>query len=385
LRKKRAKTLSDSPFLDTPRRTRETSPAEQYVDGKRYEMQLRQVVPRVLLVLGDSLRADGLTEHDHVNRTSTTGHQKEKPGAGKRSGVRCQCGTAAASLAAILALLAGCAGPPPDAFALRCADREAVERVYYRHRLGTKPPFGETLPRETLEALVRKNIRKEATLREIYGVEITPALLSNEVRRINTTTRAPGMLAEIKAALGNDPERFANAFAKPVLVERILRQRFENDEALHAAQRQACETLRRQLIALKADGLDAAHLAMLVRSAGSNRVTETTWKLGTRPAATKAPSPNTAEIRERFGPDAKLLSSPSPDASGPEFYFEDLPHALQKVLQAQLRRAGDVSAVIETPSGFVLYLAKEKDDHQLAVACMALPKRSYEQWLEEPR
>ena len=36
-----------------------------------------------------------------------------------------------------------------------CADREAVERVYYEHRLGTKPPFAEVLPPTSLEELVR--------------------------------------------------------------------------------------------------------------------------------------------------------------------------------------------------------------------------------------
>ena len=76
---------------------------------------------------------------------------------------------------------------------------------------------------------------KEAVLRKVYGVAITPALLDAEVQRINTTTRAPDMLAEIKAALGNDPAKFAQAFAKPFLVERLLREKFDNDEALHAA------------------------------------------------------------------------------------------------------------------------------------------------------
>src|ERR1700720_3637806 len=31
-----------------------------------------------------------------------------------------------------------------DDFSALCADRAAIERVYYQHRLGTKPPFEET-------------------------------------------------------------------------------------------------------------------------------------------------------------------------------------------------------------------------------------------------
>ena len=131
-------------------------------------------------------------------------------------------------------------------FTTHCADRAAIERVYYQHRLGDKPPFEQALPPATLENLVRQDLRKEAALRKTYGVEVTPALLDAEVQRINTTTRAPEMLAEIKAALGNDPEKFANTFAKPILVERELRQRFDNDDALHAATRRECETARDQ-------------------------------------------------------------------------------------------------------------------------------------------
>ena len=112
------------------------------------------------------------------------------------------------------------------------------------------------LPPATLENLVRLDLKKEAVLRKTYGVTITPALLDAEVQRINTTTRAPDMLAEIKAALGNDPVKFANVFAKPFLVERELRGRFDNDDALHAAQRQEAERVREQLLeaAAKSEG-----------------------------------------------------------------------------------------------------------------------------------
>jgi len=44
-----------------------------------------------------------------------------------------------------------------------------------------------------------------------------------------------------------------------------------------------------------------------------------------------------------------------------------------------------VSAVIEMSGGFMLYLATEKTDTVLSVAGLSLPKRSYEQWLEEQK
>jgi hypothetical protein len=265
-----------------------------------------------------------------------------------------------------------------------CADRAALERVYYNHRLGEKPPFEQTLPPSTLENLVLQDLRKEAALKQAYGVELTPAMLDAEVQRINTTTRAPEMLAEIKAALGHDPSRFANVFAKPILVERLLREKFDNDDRLHAPQRRQAGQTRNELLAAKQNGADCEKLLVLLKRSRSNAVTETTWQLGARPTETNAPAADEIEIRKRFGPNAQILSSPhAGDGKERRFYFTDLPGELQNVLRVQLRQPGDVSAVIEMPGGFQLYLAREKTAETLSVAALSLPKRSYEQWLNE--
>jgi hypothetical protein len=112
-------------------------------------------------------------------------------------------------------------------------------------------------------------------------------------------------------------------------------------------------------------------------------VTETTWQLTARPAETNAPAADEIEIKKRFGPNAQLLSSPPAAGKERKFNFEDLPPELQNVLRAQLRQAGDVSAVIETPGGFLLYVADQKNETILSVAMLSLPKRSYEPWLAE--
>jgi hypothetical protein len=270
-------------------------------------------------------------------------------------------------------------------FTSLCADRAGIERVYYRHRLGTKPPFEQTLPTATLENLVRLDLNKEAALQKTYGVTIAPAQLAAEVQRINTTTQSPEILAELKSALGHDPEKFATTFAKPILVERELRQRFDNDDALHAPQRREVEQARHELLVARTNGASPAQLLARFLRAHTNLVTETTWQLGAPPEEkSAAPSADEIEIKKRFGPEAQILSSPH---AGPDkerkIYFEELPAELQKVLRVQLRRAGDVSAVIETPGGFLLYLAKEKTEAVLSVAGYSLPKRSYEGWLAE--
>jgi len=290
-----------------------------------------------------------------------------------------------------------------DDLATLCADRAAIERVYYQHRVGEKPPFEQALPGATLERLVRDDLRKETALKKAYGIEITPAVVEAEVQRINTTTRAPDMLAEIKAALGDDPVRFANVFAKPILVERLLRDKFENDDALHAAQRREAEKVRGQLLQAGAQlrgvregetapeksevrspisEVLASNLVVLLKAAPTGQFSETTWQLGARPAETNAPGADELAIKQRFGPNAQVISSPHREKER-KFYFEDLPGELQRVLRVQLRQPADVSAVIETPGGFLLYVAEEKTGTALTAACLSIPKRNYEQWLSE--
>ena len=285
-------------------------------------------------------------------------------------------------LALALLLLAAKAPGAPDDFTALCADRTAVEQVYYQHRLGNKPPFAQLLPPATIQKLVRQDLQKEAVLKKVYGIEITPAQIDAEVRRINATTRAPDILADLKAALGNDPARFAQTVVKPVLVERELREHFDNDDALHAPQRAEIEAVRARLLAAKARGESVTNLLELLKHDHANEVSETTWQLGARPADTNAPAPNLLEIRKQFGPNAQVLSSPEPPGP-PKLYFADLPEALQSVLRTQLHQAGDISAVIEMPGDFLLYLCEEKTAQTVAVAALSVPKGSYEAWLAE--
>src|SRR5688572_2149634 len=106
------------------------------------------------------------------------------------------------------------------------ADRVAIERVYYRYRTGPKPPFEEVLPVELADRLVQKDRIAESTLLRVYGRRIDAAEIMEEVQRIDRSSRDPSKLAELKAALDNDSVRFANTVAKPLLVERELRNAF---------------------------------------------------------------------------------------------------------------------------------------------------------------
>src|SRR6478672_148079 len=98
---------------------------------------------------------------------------------------------------------------PGDDLRALCADRAAIERVYHEHRTGQKAPFEQVLTGNVIRQLVERDQRFETALRKAYHVEATRAQIEAEVSRIESRTRAPEMLAELKAALGHDPERFA--------------------------------------------------------------------------------------------------------------------------------------------------------------------------------
>ena len=283
---------------------------------------------------------------------------------------------AALALLLLLRLLSGAA----DDIAGLCTDRAAMERVYHAHRTGTKQPFEQAMPPAMLEGLVRADLHKEAVLRKTYGVEITPEMLAAEVQRIQTTTRAPEMLAEIKQALGGDAARFARTMARPILVERELRSRFDNDDRIHAEKRRQAEQARASLLA----GQPVAGMQTI------------TWQLTPRPAESPAPTappppaPETArsstysvEARAQVVPAGPTPPAASGEADRPKHYFEELEPQLQNVLRVQLQKPGDVSALVETPGGFLVFQAKERTAEALTVAALSLPRRSYEEWLAQ--
>ncbi len=264
-----------------------------------------------------------------------------------------------------------------ESFSALLADREATERVYHAHRTGTKAAFDQTLPPAAIESLVQLDQKKETVLRNVYGAAVTPAMLETEVKRIDATTRAPEVLAELRHALSDDAGRFARSVAKPILVERELRRRFDNDARLHAAERREAELAR----------------ASLLTGSPVKNLQEVTWKLASRPAETD-PAPvaaltptqgkakSNAYTVEATVQIAQVIASPdSTAADQQQSYFEDLDPELQHVLRVQLQKPGDVSAVIETSGGFLVFRAKSRNAETLTAASFSLPKRSYEDWL----
>ena len=295
------------------------------------------------------------------------------------------------------ALAAGIAAQDPITELV--ADRTAVERVYYDHRLGTKPPFEKALPAAEVERLVKADLHKEAVLAKVYHVEITSLQVEADVKRIDLETRAPQMLAEIKAALGNDPARFARAVAKPIVVDRELRRRFENDDRLHRAQRKQLEAARKQILALERKENSWAAVLNAMKESTGGTVSEVKWQLGPRSAEAQSPDPKSPvetpllvkarSSKYSLNATATFAQALTPvePPSEPEdkSWFENLSSELRNVLRAQLQQPGDVSAVIETPNGFLLFVANDKTDKSLSAAVLSVSKISFEQWLSEQK
>ena len=132
-------------------------------------------------------------------------------------------------------------------------DRTAVERVYHGHRSGEARRFDEVATSADIQHLVTRDARKERVLLEHYGVSVTDALVDEEVTRINHSTRAPDVLAEIRAALGNDEKRFADAVARPIVVDRLLTAHFASDAAVHGPLAEKVKAQREALLAASAE------------------------------------------------------------------------------------------------------------------------------------
>jgi hypothetical protein len=291
----------------------------------------------------------------------------------------------------LLAIFAGLAFA--EDLTQRVLDRAAIERVYASHRIGAGKSPEPSLSTAKIERLVRDDATKEATLRRVYQVAITPAQIDAEAKRIDSTTRAPGMLAEIKRALGDDPARFVGTVVRPIVVDRELRRRFENDDALHAAERHLAAEIRDAALAAQKDGTatQAATQAAALRATKAGTVNEVAWILSPRTPQPKAappvgPAPGLPALpiapKSASSPPSTESSGRAPGPPEPR-HFDELPPELQRVLAAQLQKPGDVSALIETPAGFLVFVAQEKTAELLRAASFFLPKRSYEEWLAQ--
>lgn len=297
-----------------------------------------------------------------------------------------------------------------DSFGALCEDRLAVERVYHSHRLGTQLAFDPSNARSQVERVVQDHLQREWVLRTVFGVSITPEMTSNEIHRIDSTTRAPGMLAEIKAALGGDVDRFGRCIVQPILVERVLRERFDQQTSLQDSQRKHASKIRDQLRAARSRGATVEQLLQSLTETTNVSTHTATWSFTSsrdtllqeeqwseysirgavilKGIETNAPGNAPASI-------AGESSSPAGNdrSSDPGSYlhgrgemaseFNELPVELRNVLDTQIRGPGDISAVVEFGNLFRVFVGLRRDQLSLSVVVLTVRKRDFEEWVRE--
>jgi hypothetical protein len=130
------------------------------------------------------------------------------------------------------------AQPASPAFAECVEAQREIERVYFSHRIGSDRPFEAAVPKSLLEDKVRASLQLSEILDKRWGIRLTTEDAAAELERIVRQTRFPARLEEIFQAMGHDARLMRECFARPVLVQRLARERFASDPFLHAPARQ---------------------------------------------------------------------------------------------------------------------------------------------------
>jgi len=166
----------------------------------------------------------------------------------------------------------------------RVRAQEAIERVYHAHQLGSKESFAQAVPHTVVEQKVRNTFRQGAALETIWRTPITAEMLERELGRMAAGSRMPERLRELFEALGNDSFLIQECLARPALVDRLSRNFFASDQAIHADERREAEDLRAAIVA----GTLEPTRAQTRRSIVARPDTAARWPGGVEPLAEDA-------------------------------------------------------------------------------------------------
>lgn len=228
----------------------------------------------------------------------------------------------------------------------RVAAQRSLERVAYEHRLwpkdnpGPKPPFEAFMTEDALFRKVEHTLRQSALLESRWRAPLTGEQLQAELDRMVSETRDAEALTELFLVLRNDPRLIAECLARPILADRILRERYATDPQLHAEARAEAEAFRRGVL----PGTFAA--------AGGERY---------RPFRI---------VRETGLPSAKegILALSADDFAK---------------MAATFPPAGSLSEVLETREAFVVRHAEFISDKEIRGGAVSFPKRPFADWFAE--
>src|SRR6266853_4679404 len=144
--------------------------------------------------------------------------------------------------------------PQAFSFAERVAYQQAIEDVYWRHRIwpkenpDRKPSLDAVMSQAQLENKVAGYLRDSLALEGYWQKPITAEQLQAEMDRMARDTKQPGVLRELFEALGNDPAVVAECLARPTLAGRLIADLSSQDQT-------------RQVESPQTDGLHAMSVA----------------------------------------------------------------------------------------------------------------------------
>ena len=243
----------------------------------------------------------------------------------------------------------------------RVEAERAVERARYAFALDASRPFDEVYPRAIFEQRVRQQDARERVLKKVYAVELTEPQLADELLRIERTTRAPEQLEAILKALGGDRNRMLEVVCRPLLVERVLRGRFELDREVHAAEHRKAREARLEMLAGKAPaGARVVSLTSAPEPGGG--LDDVLAKAKSETARPRAP---------------QTAQEPASDAPAPASL--ELIAALEK----QLKQPGDVTTILEDRRHFQVFRLVERRDGVFKVEAVSIPKRPFDDWMKD--
>jgi N-acetylneuraminic acid mutarotase len=153
----------------------------------------------------------------------------------------------------------------PLTFDDRIRAQEAIERVYYDHRIwpkenpGPKPPFERMISRAQIEAKVEDYLKKSAALDKFWQRPIRPEQLQAEMDRMAKQTQDPDTLRELFAALANDPYLIAECLARPVLADRLIRNWYAYDSRFHGDLYRTAKAMALQVTPFTAAAIGGDH------------------------------------------------------------------------------------------------------------------------------
>jgi hypothetical protein len=221
--------------------------------------------------------------------------------------------------------------------ASRVDGERAVERARYAFVIGATQPFDQAYPRSVFEKKVEREITEERVLSRVFGLTVTPQLLSQEFDRVEKTTNSPEQWAAIKTALSNDRRLIEEVFCRPLVVDRALHAKFAFDQKIHAGPHQRAREARAEFLA----GREPPGASVLVLARGA------------RPPATEeilAEAQKAAALPRVLEPPRKRESN-APIPVEPE---------LAAVVERELVKPGDVTTILEERDRFEVFRLVER-------------------------